>query len=324
MSQFDGLTKEQFIEKMNQSYPPAPTDTFNRLVQAGVLFEVTLKTDRMHNDPMSANIVIPNWNHSEFLPMLFESFEAADRENIDLEFIITDSGSNDKNKKIIMDLLDKYRDTLKIRFLYHDFSEQRKAFEAANADGAFHGSVYGFNSALRYCKNDVFLNADSSNVVNKDWIRGMLSPHYIFHKSKLWVRSKGGDFTPEVGYDLKDAKFSSSILELPHTYVGFGGGNGMGFSLKTKNIKALKGFNQLLSCCAGPDDDLRFRCKEDGFQFLGHESALAIHRPHYSGWESKGRKSAYGYRKMIELFVEKTETTFDNKVVEPLEIHCNF
>lgn len=318
------------IEELNSSQEISLSQDFYDCVSKGIIFNPEIGTDVLECCHMSANIIIHHWNHAKFLPMLFQSFECMNSAGIDFEIIITDSGSDEKNKNNVLKLLEKHKSDqnlftpLKITYLIHDLDELRKEFNDKNLDGTFHGFPYISNSALKYCNKDIHVICDSSNIVNKNWLKGLCSPHYIFHKSKIIVKANGGDFTADSTLLLEEKDFLEEYLEYPHTYYGFGAGRGFGWSIKTTEIKRLGGFNQIFSCCGAVDDDLIYRAKLDGFQFIGHNKSLGLHRIHNEGYEQNTRKPNWGYKKLKELHQNTEIVCNTNTEIIPIEIYKNF
>ena len=74
------------------------------------------------------SIVIPSYNCSEYLPMLFESI--TDQTYQDFEVIIVDDGSTDNSRKVLSQYCDQY----KIYFFSHEGEQKarQKGFEMSN------------------------------------------------------------------------------------------------------------------------------------------------------------------------------------------------
>jgi hypothetical protein len=298
------------IEELNKSQQIELSNDFNDCLNKGIIFnppEVPALSE-LYFMPMSATVVVHNWNHSRFLLMLFQSFLAMDRENIDVDFIITDSGSDKPNVDLIKYILREYKSKLKITFLYHDLDIYREKFNNNNPDGTFHGFPYISNSALLFINKDIHIICDSSNIVNKNWLRALCSPHYTFHKERIILKCKGADFTAESTVSLIDKDFKEEYFTLPHTYYGFQAGRGFGWSLKTNNLKALGGFRHLFSSCGGVDDDLWYRAKLEGFKFFGHKEGFSVHRIHNEGYEKNPRKPNWAYKQLKELYITQNIT----------------
>jgi hypothetical protein len=177
---------------------------------------------------------------------------------------------------------------------------------------------------LNFVNNTVHIICDSSNIVDNQWLRGLCSPHYIWPKSKIIVKSRGGDFTPESTITLEDKSFNYDYFNLPHTYYKFAAGTGFGWSILTDNIKLLGGFNQLLSCCGAVDDDFIYRARKYGFMYIGQEKSFAIHRIHSEGYEKNKRKPNWGYKQLVNLHVNnKTSNIIKNDIIAPIKVVSN-
>ena len=300
---------------------------FNECLNYGILFNPI--NSLSHYDvskKMSASIVIQHWNHSKFLPMLFESFKAMDKTNVDCQFIITDSGSSEGEKTNVLKLLDTYRGILKVDFLYHNLNEQRDDFNKKNSDGTFHGFPYISNSALNYCKNDIHILCDSSNIVNDKWLIGLCCEHYLFFKEKLIIKSMGGDFSSESTIKLETMDFSLECFKLPMMFYGFEAGRGFGWSIKTSELKRLGGFRHLLSSCGGVDDCFWYRAKLDGFKFFGNNNSMAAHRIHSEGYETNLRKPDWAYKQLKRIYITNKENNpiIPFESIKPKEVYKNY
>lgn len=313
------------IEELNNSQKIQLGDDFFDLLNAGIIFNPTNSINySKHDKKMSATIIIHLWNHSKFLPLLFDSFLQMDRDNIDLQIIITDSGSDESEIEKVRNIIDN--SIFDIDYIVHDLNDLRKDFNEKNKDGTFHGFPYISNSALNFCRGDIHVVCDSSNVVNKNWLMGLVVPHYKFFNSKLILKSRGGDYTAESTISLaNEMKFKNEFLELPHTYHNFDAGRGFGWSLKTKSLIDIGGFRHLLSSCGGVDDDLIYRAKMNGFQFIGSEPSFALHRIHNEGYEKNERKPNWAYKKLKELYIEnKLETIIEFESIKPIKHYKNY
>lgn len=303
-------------------------EEFNDCLNHGILFNPTRVLSHYNNDKkMSASIVIQHWNHSKFLPMLFQSFELMDSNNIDCQFIITDSGSSEKEKSNVLKLLDNYEYKFKIDFLYHNLDEQRKEFNEKNPDGTFHGFPYISNSALNYCNNDIHILCDSSNIVHPKWLIGLCCEHYLFFKENLIIKSKGGDFTSESTIKLESMNFDPvECFKLPMLYYEFAAGRGFGWSIKTSELKRLGGFRHLFSSCGGVDDDFWYRAKLEGFKFFGNSNSMAAHRIHNEGYELNPRKPDWAYKKLKEIYIINNEINpiIPFESIKPIETYKNY
>lgn len=317
------------IKELEKSQQIQLSNDFYELIENGILFNPKHGLDKFFDGRMSASILIHHWNHSKFLPMLFESFECMDKNNIECQFIITDSGSSKEEIENVKKLLDNFQGKLKIDFLIHELNDLREEFNKNNLDGTFHGFPYISNSALNFCKNDVHVICDSSNIVNYKWLQGLVSPHYLYYNEKLIIKSRGGDYTPESTLELENKNFSIDYFELPHTYHEFQAGRGFGWSIKTKDIIELGGFRHLLSSCGGVDDDFIFRAvKLDKFKFFGHKESFALHRIHNEGYEKNSRKPNWAYKQLKKLYIENLEENKNPKIefdpTKPIETFRNY
>lgn len=307
------------VEELNRSQSIDYSSSFYDCLNSGLLFNPKHGIDTQYSGHMSASIIIHHWNHAKFLPLLFKSFLAMDRTDIETQFIITDSGSDFDNTEKIFSLMKSYQNVLKIDFIQHDLDSLREKFNADNPDGTFHGFPYISNSALNYVKNDIHILCDSSNLVSSSWLRSLCSPHYVFHKSRLIIKSRGGDYTAESTLQFEDREnfFEQIDFKRPHTDYGFEAGRGFGWSIKTSEIKKMGGFNQELSCCGAVDDFTWSLAKKEGFQFLGHNQAKAIHRIHNEGYEKNPRKPNWGYKKLFELYQQDLIKNQNQEFVTP-------
>jgi hypothetical protein len=256
---------------------------------------------------------------------LFSSFNQMDMENIDINFIISDAGSNDENVNIVRELMNKYKNKLKIIFMYFWLDSEREQFAKENPESTFHSFPYLWNGVIENDNielNDIYCMCDSSNVVNKNWIRAICSPHYIFHKEKLIIKSLGGDYTAESTIRLENEnEFKEEFLSYEHQFHGLGGGRGQGISIKADNLEYT---NQKFSCTGGCDDELIYRLvKLGGYKFIGHNKSLAIHRIHETG--SGERKPNWAYKQLIKMYKNnefKLNLTYD--VINPIWIERNY
>lgn len=321
------MTKEQEIEQSQKiELPPE----FFSCLQNGIIPVVQYANDKVTFDKMSATIITQTWNASRFLPMLFESFYEMDRNNIDTQFIITDAGSDEDNKSQILELLEAYKNKLNILFLYHNVDEQRNIFNNNHPDGTFHSFPFITNSALKYAEGDVFINCDSSNIVDKEWVRGLCSLHYMYPEKKLVVKSRCADFTAESTLSLEGKYFDYSYFTLPHDYHEFTAGTGCGFSAKIKNVNMIGGFNNHFSCCGAVDDEFIYRMIKDGGMFIGNKPSFAIHRTHKDGYDpnknQKKRLPDWGYKELKKMYIDAKSPMIiqNNDDVVPLEVHKNY
>ena len=315
------------IQQLNESQKITLSDDFYKLLNAGIIFNPSKSINYyQHDSKMSATIMVHLWNHSKFLSLLFDSFFQMNKDNIDLQIIITDSGSDDEEIKKVNDLMNSYKGIFKIDYIIHDLIKLREKFNDENKDGTFHGFPYISNSALNFCKGDILAICDSSNVVNDNWLMGLVVPHYKFFNSKLILKSRGADYTAESTLKLEnEKKFSKDFLKLEHNYHHFEAGRGFGWSMKTKNLIELGGFRHLLSSCGGVDDDLIYRAKINGFQFIGTEASFAIHRIHNEGYEKNARKPNWAYRKLCELYIDnKSDTIINFESIKPIKHFKNY
>lgn len=308
------------IEELNKSQEINLNEAFYHCINGGIIFNPTQSMNVMLNEPMSASVLIHHWNHSKFLPLLFQSFEAMDRKDIDVQFIITDSGSDDFNKEQIIKLVNEYQDRLKVLFITTDLSEKRQQFNEANPDGTFHGFPYISNMALDYCIGDIHMLCDSSNIVNKHWLRALCSPHYKYYNTKMAIKVMGADFTAESTVQMENATYSEDLFNLPHKAYGFEAGRGFGWSMKMQLLKELGGFNKTFSSCGGVDDELWYRMKLEKFIFVGHPEAKGFHRIHNEGYEVNKRKPNWAYKKLEEIYLDNTQpvTKLEQEHLVPL------
>lgn len=309
------------IEELRNSQTINLNDEFYTCLNNGIIPFVKHKINLYKTDiHMSASVIIHHWNHAKFLPLLFKSFSNMDKNNIDVEFIITDSGSDEQNISMIQKVIDDYRGILNITALIHNLDDIRQEFNEKNPDGTFHGFPYISNSALNYCNNDIHCICDSSNIVNKEWLIGLCYPHYVY-KNNLVIKARGADFTPEstVFIEQNQDRNIDEYLNLPYTYHDFSAGTGFGWSVKTDNVRSLGGFNQTLSCCGAVDDDFIYRALQNNYLYLGNEPPLGVHRIHNEGYEKNPRKPQWGYKMLQKIHIEKLDL-FYNEPIKPVKI----
>ncbi len=317
MQQSEEITLRNKLDKSLDFQLP---QEFYELVQHGVIPLVKQEDSCIYTGDMSASVIIHLYNHSKFLKMLFQSFEQLDMENIDTEFIITDSGSDDENVQIVKDLIDKYNGTLKIKYLWNDLSEQRKKFESEHKDIPFHGFNRISNVALNHIQNDIYCLCDSSNIVAREWLRTLISPHYTHRDKTLITKVLGADFTTGSTILInkkRDRDYSPNYFKLHHTRNdGYSAGSGTGISFKNEIAKKVR-FNNYLSS-VGTDDDFTYRFLQYAGSkglFLGNNfenRVLAIHRKHFEGYdEEKGerkRNPGWAYKTLHKWYVKKIDT----------------
>src|SRR5271157_928118 len=131
--------------------------------------ERTLKTDAM-DKPCRVSVVIPCFNHGEFLPEAVESVTALQRD--DVELIVVDDGSDDERTRKEMDALPAQ--AIKV------IRQENKGLAAAR------------NAGIAISKGEYVLPLDADN---------RLHPGYIEHGVRIL------DSNPHVGVVYGDGEF---------------------------------------------------------------------------------------------------------------------
>ena len=132
-----------------------------------------------------ASIVIGNYNHSDETLALVKRLTDYQREDIPIEIIVSDTGSNKEQMQLLTDGLGKMEALdVAIRLVIIDKAELRK--NHAN----IHAFSFGINAGARIADGKVLIFCDSSIITPQDFVYEMCLPHVkgnkVVVRAPLW------------------------------------------------------------------------------------------------------------------------------------------
>ena len=224
----------------------------------------SLPSPNPRQTPVSASVVIPNWNGRDLLEKYIPSIVTALAGNPANEIVVVDNASHDGSAD----------------FLREKFPQVRVLPQATNL-----GFGGGSNAGIRAAKNDIVVLLNSDMRVAPDFLQPLLdgfTSDLVFAVSCQIYFSDPSKLREETG--LTEAKWANGGLRVRHRddlrvkdlYPCFYGGGGSCAFDRAKFLE-LGGFDELLRPFYLEDTDLGYMAWKRGWQVLYQPRSVVFH-----------------------------------------------